>query len=164
MTSVDESKRELWAKLQEQHARANVDVEQEPPLKGGGGGGTSRGMDNALIDSKIAASEARTDTKFAKLEGKLDLILERVETVKEQSTDARSEARATRRTVIGTGVSLGALLIAIFTLYTNSFNLGARVDDIARIEARETYNQISAAPTIQQRAEQKALPAPEPKN
>lgn len=38
-------------------------------LKRGGPGGTSGGMD--IVDSKIAAAEARTDTKFAELRGDL---------------------------------------------------------------------------------------------
>lgn len=38
-------------------------------LKHGGPGGTSGGMD--VVDSKIAAAEARTDTKFAELRGDL---------------------------------------------------------------------------------------------
>jgi hypothetical protein len=38
-------------------------------LKKGGPGGTSGGMDT--VDSKIAAAEARTDTKFAELRGDL---------------------------------------------------------------------------------------------
>jgi hypothetical protein len=109
--------------------------EENDALKGGGGGGTSGGMDTALIDAKIAASEARTETKFAKLEGKIDILVER-------STDARTEARSTRRTVIGTGFSIAALVIAIFTLYSNSFTLGSRVDEVARIEARQTFNEL----------------------
>lgn len=43
--------------------------ETEPTLYGGGGGGTYGGMD--AVDAKIAASEARTDTKFAELRGDL---------------------------------------------------------------------------------------------
>jgi hypothetical protein len=116
-------------------------------LKGGGGGGTSGGMDTALIDAKVAASEARTDSKFARLDGKIDLLVER-------STDARTEARATRRTVIGTGLSIAALLIAIFALYTSSFTLGSRISDVARAEARQTYDQLQA------RDAQRALPRP----
>ncbi|HYI39093.1 MAG TPA: hypothetical protein VE053_02115 [Allosphingosinicella sp.] len=104
-------------------------------LKGGGGGGTSGGMDRALVDAKISASEARTDTKFAKLEGKIDLLVER-------STDARTEARSTRRTVVGTGLSIAALLVAVFTLYNNSFTLGSRVDEVARVEARQAFNEL----------------------
>ena len=41
----------------------------EVPLKDGDGSGTSGGMDT--VDAKIAAAEARTDTKFAELRGDL---------------------------------------------------------------------------------------------
>lgn len=44
--------------------------ERELPLFGGGGGGTSGGMD--AVDAKVAAAEARTDTKFAELRRDLD--------------------------------------------------------------------------------------------
>lgn len=138
-------------------------------LKTGGPGGTSGGMDPALVDAKIAASEARTGEKFAKLDGKLDLILEKIETVRAQSTDARTEARTTRRTVVGTGISLAALLLAVFALYSNGFNMGTKVGDVARIEAEQTYNRlappaIDSIPTeptyVEPTNTTKALPAP----
>jgi len=95
------------------------------------------------IDAKIAASEARTDTKFAKLEGKLDLIVASLETVKSQAVDAKAEARTTRRYVVGTGFSLAALLLGIFALYANAFNIGTRVDDIARTRSQQTFNEMA---------------------
>lgn len=42
------------------------------PLQFGGGGGTYNGMD--VVDAKIAAAEARTDTKFAQVLSRLDSI------------------------------------------------------------------------------------------
>lgn len=44
-------------------------IERQATLQHGGGGGTSGGMD--IIDAKIAAAEARTDTKFAEVLGEL---------------------------------------------------------------------------------------------
>lgn len=159
---VDDSMRDAWSAMQQ---KASIASGGQLPLFGGGGGGTSGGMDSATIDAKIAASEARTDTKFAKLDGKLDLILERVETVRAQSTDAHSEARTTRRTVVGTGISVAALLVALFALYTNGFNVGSKVSDVARVEAQQTVNQMIAdqarrevAPERQQPSESPAPP------
>lgn len=45
---------------------------QQEQLKGGGGDGTYDGMSE--VDAKIAAAEARTDTKFAQVLGRLDGI------------------------------------------------------------------------------------------
>lgn len=121
--------------------------------------------DIPLIDAKIAASEARTDTKFAKLEGKLDLIVASLETVKGQAVDAKAEARTTRRYVVGTGFSLGALLLGMFGLYANAFNIGTRVDDIARTEAQQAYNEMAVQAANEralgsQQEPARSLPAP----
>lgn len=43
-----------------------------PGLKEGGGGGTLPPVE--IVDAKIAAAEARTDTKFAELRGELKLL------------------------------------------------------------------------------------------
>jgi hypothetical protein len=54
--------------LQAQYERVRAENER---LKSGRGGGTSGGMDT--VDAKIAAAEARTDTKFAELQGSIKL-------------------------------------------------------------------------------------------
>lgn len=46
-----------------------VEVAEHNSLIGGGSGGNDGGMD--LVDAKIAAAEARTDTKFAEVLGEL---------------------------------------------------------------------------------------------
>jgi hypothetical protein len=74
----------------------NVALESENhALKSGGPGGTSGGMD--VTDAKIAAAEARVDTKFAELKGALNQF-------------------ATKNTVwgaVGTAVAIG-LAVAAF--------------------------------------------------
>jgi hypothetical protein len=73
------------------------------------------------IDAKIDAAEARTDTKIARLEGKLDLIVEAVRS-------SRDEAREGRRAIIANSwVVFGALVVIIGILYTVApmiFDLG----------------------------------------
>lgn len=78
------------------------------------------GFDERIIDLKLAAVEARTETKFAQLIGKLDLIAERlgglntqivaidgkVEKVDAHTRSVRSTIIAT---VIGTGIAVAAL-------------------------------------------------------
>lgn len=115
------------------------DAAQSSHLYGGGGGGTSPPMDP--VDAKIAAAEARTDTKFATLKGQLDLISAKLDSINEKATDARSEARTTRRTVVGTGLSLAALIMALVGFGGNMFGLGSRVDDIARVEAQKAVKE-----------------------
>lgn len=104
-------------------------------------------MERVQIQDMIAASEARTDTKFAKMEGKLDVLLEKMtalssgmvdiktsnaatKTAVDASADrAEAEGRQTRRTyrttAISTAIAVTALVIAMFGLFINSFNLGA---------------------------------------
>lgn len=133
------------------------------PLKEGGSDGTSPPMD--ATDAKIAAAEARTDVKFAKIEGKLDLIVSRLDTINTNATDAKSEARTTRRTIVGTGLSLGALILAIAAFGVNVFGMGSRVDDIARAEARQVYNQAAAVEAARNESETPmtaARPTPAP--
>jgi len=64
LTIVDETHRDTWSKLQADSASRMPDA-----LKSGGPGGTLPPMD--VVDAKISASEARTDTKFAELRGDL---------------------------------------------------------------------------------------------
>lgn len=72
-------------------------------LKGGGPGGTSGSMD--IVDSKIAASEARTDTKFAELRSDLQRF-------------------ATKQTVWGAVGTLGGLLLAVAAFAGDRFDAG----------------------------------------
>ena len=66
MAEAGEDQLAIVRKLREQ----NVELATEnKSLKHGGSGGTFGGMDN--VDAKIAAAEARVDTKFAELRGDL---------------------------------------------------------------------------------------------
>lgn len=70
MSNVDERNLENWKKQQADRASRDPEVaEIQLPLFGGGGGGTLPPME--ALDAKIAAAEARTDTKFAELRGDL---------------------------------------------------------------------------------------------
>lgn len=134
-------------------------------------------LDRDQVQDMIAASEARTDTKFARLEGKLDLILERFESSSSKSTmqiqaladqeaaerdhvrgelsQIRGDYKSTRNTVIGTGISVVVLVVAILTLYVSALSTGAALapSHESAVSAPQS-NQIGAQPT------QKFLPAP----
>lgn len=90
-------------------------------LSTGGGGGTYGGMDT--VDAKIAASEARTDTKFAELRGDLKAI--------QHSTSG------VRATVIGTGLAAVALVVGIFAWGSQMFGTGMDAQTIADRSAQQ---------------------------
>lgn len=100
----------------------------ERGLKGGGGGGTSQGMD--VVDAKIAAAEARTDTKFAEVVGELRLI--------ERSTSGL------KATIIVTGISVVALVAAILGWGTSMFGTGMDAQTVADRAALSVEQRLSA--------------------
>jgi hypothetical protein len=87
-----------------------------------------------LTDAKIAASEARGDTKIARMEGKLDLVLEAVRT-------SREEARDNRRAVIANGwVIFGALVVVLGIMVTVApvvFDMGFKWRETISREVQE---------------------------
>lgn len=140
---------------------------------------TANNMDRSQVEDMIAASEARTDTKFARLEGKLDLILERFEStsaksamqiqtladqeaaerehVRSELAQIRGDYKATRNTVIGTGISVVVLVVAVLTLYVTALSTGAA---LAPSHAPAVIEQTPQANQIETRPTPKALAAP----
>ena len=88
-------------------------------LKQGGPGGTSGGMDP--VDAKIAAAEARTDTKFAELRGDLKNF-------------------ATKGTVWGAAGTVLAILLAVAAFGGDRFDSGMSVSGAVTtmLEAQKT--------------------------
>lgn len=105
-------------------------------LQTGGGGGTYGSMD--IIDAKIAAAEARTDTKFAQVIGKLDHI--------EQSTGGL------RSTIVLTAVAAVGVVFAAMALGVSQFGNGVMVTTTAVNDAQEAKKLA-----IENAAEVKAL-------
>lgn len=97
-------------------------------LKHADGGGTSGGMD--VVDAKIAAAEARTDTKFAEVVGELRLI--------ERSTSGL------KATIIVTGISVVALVAAILGWGTSMFGTGMDAQTVADRAATSVEQRLSA--------------------
>lgn len=88
---------------------------------------TSNGMSE--VDAKIAAAEARTDTKFAQVMGELRLINQRLEHVEGYTRNLRS-------TVIGTGIAAVALVVGIFGWGASMFGVGMDAQSIANQSAK----------------------------
>jgi hypothetical protein len=59
-------------------------------------------MTDREIDAKFETAEARTDTKVARMEGKLDLTLEKIGHLGDDIRASRSEASGNRNAIIGT--------------------------------------------------------------
>lgn len=137
--SVSDSRELFWRQQQAVNAQRRGE-EPGPPLQFDGGGGTLPPMD--LVDAKIAAEAARTDTKFAQLIGKLDRMDDKLTRLEGDSQRTRATVRTS---AISLGLGLAALMVAIAGLLLNSvigsFTAGARVDEIARTAAARVYQQ-----------------------
>jgi hypothetical protein len=108
----------------------------------GGGDGGGKDMSDELTNHKIAASEARAETKLVRLEGKIDLLSSSIENLGSKIDSQRNEAASNRNvvvaTVVGTALSIAALLYAILTYGASTFYNGTVVRDIV-------HNEVSAA-------------------
>jgi len=88
-------------------------------------------VDERLLNAKLDAVEARTETKFAQLLGELKSLgtsLNHIEStladLKGDVADAKSAAAGTKSYVIGTGIAIAGFVLAIFAF-------GVQVLDIA---------------------------------
>jgi Fe2+ transport system protein B len=75
------------------------------------------------IKAQIEASEARTETKIARMEGKLDLVLSKLDSAKGDSLAIR-----TNQWVIAFG--LAVLIVAVVALFPVFFGIGTQVRDM----------------------------------
>ena len=98
------------------------------------------------IDAKIAASEARGDTKIARIEGKLDLVISKLDAGNTRTTDVltevREQGRATRSNTIVVGLGVLAVMIAIAALRPSVFD-----KSLGEFAAGRPQFQGGAAPT-----------------
>lgn len=77
-------------------------------------------MDEALLNAKLEAVEARTDSKFAQLLGELKVISANVTSlgtqisdVKAELTGVKSATASVKWNILATGLAIGGLIIAI---------------------------------------------------
>jgi hypothetical protein len=127
------------------------------------------------MELRIAASEARTDTKFAQLRGDFDAkfaqLFGSIETMRAElsgelkAMNARiagveNDVSGIRFWIIGTGVGVLALAIAVFAFGNDRFGLGLDVSAIADQAAKRAVEQAlprQSLGTID--SEQRAPPA-----
>ena len=74
-------------------------------------------IDQQLVDAKIEAAEARTDTKFAQLIGRMDSFAESLSAIRGELKDIQADNRHTRGTVRNSAFALAALMIAMLALF-----------------------------------------------
>lgn len=120
----DDADRELTEANNELHRQMEA-------LKQGGGGGMSGGMDT--VDAKIAAAEARTDTKFAELRGDLNAQFGEIKT--------QLASKAGTGTVIGTGLGLFAAVAALIAFGGDRFDAGLGMSDVRQAQLERDQRQ-----------------------
>ncbi len=103
-----------------------------------------------LRAAEIAAAEARTDTKIAKLEGKLDLVISKLDAINETTSATRKEVKDSERAVKANGwVIFGALLAAIVVIAFGLpavFDLGTKLRDTIAKEVQVQLHKQDQTP------------------
>jgi hypothetical protein len=105
----------------------------QPRLKSGSGGGTSDGMDT--VDAKIAASEARTDTKFAELRSDLKDF-------------------ATKSTVWQAAATIVAIILAAIAFGGDRFDAGIGMADHRQAQMQRDQAQDQSVKRIEGKIDQ----------
>lgn len=114
--SKDFSKIDAWVSEADIARPARILLQQAPH-------GTS--MEHMeTVDAKITAAEARTDTKFAELLGELKLMNQRLDHVERSTSGMKS-------TVIGTGIGVVAIVIAVMAYGAQWFGLGMDAQQVS---------------------------------
>lgn len=116
--------------LQSQYEKQKAELDQ---LKSGGGGGTFTGMDT--IDAKIAASEARTDTKFEALRADLKDF-------------------ATKGTVWQAAATVIAVVLAAIAFGGDRFDAGMGMADVRQAQMQRDAEQDASVQSIEKKIDQ----------
>lgn len=86
------------------------------------------------IQAQIAASEARGDTKIARFEGKLDLVLAKLDSTNEKMNDVKDDIRSARANQWVIAFGLAVLIVAVAGLFPVFFGLGSQLRDMVHSE------------------------------
>jgi hypothetical protein len=94
------------------------------------------------IDAKLAAAAAETDTKFARLEGKLDLVISKIEDAR---AGAHSDNVATRANVWIVFAVVVAIIAALYAFFPVFFDFGSKVQERIADEIKARFPTASPA-------------------
>jgi hypothetical protein len=104
--------------------------------------------DDQLLDAKLGRAAAETDTKIARCEGKLDLVLSKLDSVRDDYVTTR-----TNQWVIGLG--LAVLIVAVAAIFPVFFSVGAQIRDMVQKEVKAQIPEPPAPPPQQRPNSQK---------
>jgi len=108
--------------------------------------------DMSEVDAKIAAAEARTDTKFAEMMGELRVISGKLEHLDENYRETRTSISSLKSTVIVTAVTtvlaIGGLFYTALQYGNSMFTAGLDTQTIADQSAKNALSQIQ--PSVDQ--------------
>jgi hypothetical protein len=99
-------------------------------------GGKMASQDD-LMDAKIAAAEARTDTKIVRLEGKLDLVISKLDLINESYRGVKEGQRAVITNIWVVFAALAAIIIGSIAAAPVIFDLGMRLRETITKEIQE---------------------------
>jgi hypothetical protein len=91
------------------------------------------------IKEAIGAAEARGETKIARFEGKLDLVLSKLD-------DVRQDNRTTRANQWVIAFGLALLIVAMVASFPAFFSIGSQIRDLVHTEV---HDQLPARPSNQ---------------
>jgi hypothetical protein len=93
------------------------------------------------INAEIAAAEARTDTKIVRLEGKIDLVISKLDAANTINAAIRQEVRDSRRAVIANAWVIFAAMVGIVAIVATVgpmiFDLGMRTREAISKDIQE---------------------------
>jgi hypothetical protein len=90
-----------------------------------------------LTDAKIAAAEARTDTRIVRMEGKLDLVISKLDLVNESYRAVREGQRSVIANIWVVFAALAAIIIGSMAAAPVIFDLGMRLRKTITKEIQE---------------------------
>jgi hypothetical protein len=83
------------------------------------------------ITARIEAAEARTDTKIVRIEGKLDLVISKID-------DVRNDYRSIRGNIWIVFFGLAGLIVAIAIGIPSIYDFGTKIRDLVHSEVQST--------------------------
>lgn len=105
------------------------------------------------LDAKLESQGAQTDTKIARLEGKLDLVIAKLDYVMKDNSETRdtirSEGQNSRVITWTVGVGILAVVVAAIALFPAIFDMGSKNQEGLNRAVREYFDSHLAPPKNQ---------------